>query len=299
MGPAFHSPVAAEYSVFANHHDLALQLDIGAGRTDHDLEFTGLDRPLVVLVGEIQHIDRHGKIHDGFLPGPERHPLKGLELLDGANEGSVDIAYVHLDYFATFTLARILECERKRDGAIIDVDLILLDRKRAVFKPGIAQTIAETIFASEVIGDGRAGTLELVVVVIGHRADAFGDRNHQAAAWRDLTRQQIGDGRCPFLSRLESHQNCCRPVFQTVQSVRSARSDYDDGGRARGEDLLQKLLLHSRELKAIRVRAFADRAGLEQAGQVADKDDSDVGFARTGNGLRDLRNISADGRNTL
>ena len=66
-------------------------------------------RPLVVLVGEIQHIDRHGKIHDGFLPGPERHPLKGLELLDGANEGSVDISDVDLDHFATLTLASILD----------------------------------------------------------------------------------------------------------------------------------------------------------------------------------------------
>jgi hypothetical protein len=44
---AFHSPVPIEHSVFADNFDPALQLDITAGRFNHNLKFTSFDHPLV------------------------------------------------------------------------------------------------------------------------------------------------------------------------------------------------------------------------------------------------------------
>src|ERR1700681_3705063 len=100
--------MAAKQAVFADYRDHPLQLDIAAGSAHHDLEFTSFDCSLVVLISEIQHVDRNSKTHGGFLSGLQSHPLKGLELLDGANEGSVHISDVDLDHFATLTLASIL-----------------------------------------------------------------------------------------------------------------------------------------------------------------------------------------------
>jgi hypothetical protein len=86
MSLAFHSPVSIEHSVFAENFDPALQPDIAAGRSNHDLKFTSLDHPLVVHIGEIQHIDWDGKTHLSSLSGPQSHPLKGLQFLYGTNE---------------------------------------------------------------------------------------------------------------------------------------------------------------------------------------------------------------------
>ena len=47
---AFHSPVAIEHSVCADNFDQALQLDITAGRSNHNLKFTSFDHPLVISV---------------------------------------------------------------------------------------------------------------------------------------------------------------------------------------------------------------------------------------------------------
>jgi hypothetical protein len=83
---AFHSPVPIEHSVFADNFDHALRLDITAGRSNHNLKFTSFDHPLVISVRKIQHINRDGETHRGFLPGLQGHPLKGLQFLYGANQ---------------------------------------------------------------------------------------------------------------------------------------------------------------------------------------------------------------------
>src|ERR1700736_818794 len=106
---AFHPPMAAKQAVFADCRDHPLELDIAAGSAHHDLEFTSFDRSLMVLISEIQHIDRDSKTHGGFLSGLQSHPLKGLELFNGANEGSIHISDVDLDDFATLAPANILK----------------------------------------------------------------------------------------------------------------------------------------------------------------------------------------------
>src|ERR1700676_1251748 len=100
--------MAAKQGVFADYPDHLLQLDIAAGSAHHDLEFTSFDCSVVVLISEIQHVDRNSKTHGGFLSGLQSHPLKGLEFLDRANEGAVYIADVDLAHFATLALASIL-----------------------------------------------------------------------------------------------------------------------------------------------------------------------------------------------
>ena len=50
---AFHSPLSTEDAVFTDDLDPASQLDVAAGRANHDLKFTGFDYPLMVHVSEI------------------------------------------------------------------------------------------------------------------------------------------------------------------------------------------------------------------------------------------------------
>ena len=62
---------------------------------------------------------------------------------------------------------------------------------------------------------------------------------------------------------------------------------------------LEQLFLHPRQLQAVSIRAFAHRARLEQAGQVSHEDDSDIGLARAGDRILDLRGIPTDWRSAL
>jgi len=82
----FASLVKIEHTVFADNFDSSLQLDITAGRSNHNLKFTSFDHPLVISVRKIQHINRDGENNRGFLPGLQGHPLKGLQFLYGANQ---------------------------------------------------------------------------------------------------------------------------------------------------------------------------------------------------------------------
>ena len=65
--------------------------------------------------------------------------------------------------------------------------------------------------------------------------------------------------------------------FQSAEIVRASGDHHDNNWLAGGDDGIKQLLLHAGQIKTVGIRAFTDRARLEQAGQIADADHGDVG----------------------
>ena len=78
------SPYAQQLQqVFADNFNHALQLDITAGRSNHNLKFTSFDHPLVISVRKIQHITGMAKLTAAFCLGCKVTRLKAFSSFTG------------------------------------------------------------------------------------------------------------------------------------------------------------------------------------------------------------------------
>ena len=114
---------------------------------------------MLLGVEEREVVPVDGEADSRALSGCQADLLEALELLDGAGQGGLAVAYIHLYGFLALAIAGVGHGDAYCHAAV-GVHLLLVDGRLAIFEAGVAETVSE--------GEQRLGLLLGVSPSVAH-----------------------------------------------------------------------------------------------------------------------------------
>ena len=127
-----------------------LALDVAAVGADHGLELAGFTDEFQILVVELEQLGIDGEGDGAALTGLEADALKSLEFLHRSCDAAHHVADVELNHLGALNGSSVGDVDTGGNLAACGHG-VAAQRHRAVFKGGVAQTVAKG--EQRVVGD--------------------------------------------------------------------------------------------------------------------------------------------------